>query len=144
MKTKEELSRLIPHAGNMCLLDMVEYWDTEKIVCSSLSYNNADNPLRNRGRLHSVCAVEYAAQAMAVHGGLYAVDTASGGFLASIRDLNILNPYMDQSSEPLRVEAEKIMSNESTLLYRFSVYIGGVELVNGRATVILQKIGNQE
>ena len=45
------------------------------------------NPLASGGRLDAVCGVEYAAQAMAVHGGLTAVPRAApaAGYLASVR-----------------------------------------------------------
>ena len=65
----------LPHAGRMCLLERVETWDGESITCIASSHRDADNPLRANGRLHAVCGVEYAAQAMALHGSLLAADT---------------------------------------------------------------------
>ena len=62
----------IPHHGSMCLLHAVSQWDERRIVCEALSHVDPDNPLRAQGRLGAANGVEYAAQAMAVHGGLLA------------------------------------------------------------------------
>ena len=62
----------IPHQGRMCLLDEVIAWDAHTIRCRSGGHRAADNPLRAQGRLGIACGIEYAAQAMAVHGALAA------------------------------------------------------------------------
>ena len=47
-----DISRLIPHRGAMCLLDRVENWDKDHIVCRTTSHRRPDNPLRDdSGRL---------------------------------------------------------------------------------------------
>ena len=56
----------------MCLLDCVETWDEERIHCRASSHRAMDNPLRVCERLGTACGIEYAAQAMAVHGALLA------------------------------------------------------------------------
>jgi predicted hotdog family 3-hydroxylacyl-ACP dehydratase len=62
----------IPHKGRMCLLEDVIGWDAERISCRSGTHRAADHPLRAHGRLGIACGIEYAAQAMAVHGALVA------------------------------------------------------------------------
>ncbi len=62
----------IPHQGSMCLLDAVLRWDTQHVACSATSHGDPSNPLRQFGRLGAACGIEYAAQAMAVHGALLA------------------------------------------------------------------------
>src|SRR5580658_11189609 len=62
----------IPHKGRMCLLDEVLSWDATRIRCRSATHRSPDNPLRQHGRLGAACGIEYAAQAMAVHGALVA------------------------------------------------------------------------
>lgn len=62
----------IPHKGRMCLLDAVVSWDATRIRCRSASHRAPDHPLRAHGRLGIACGIEYAAQAMAVHGALVA------------------------------------------------------------------------
>ena len=68
--SRKEISECIPHAGRMVLLDEVVEWDDDHIVCRSHSHQDRDNPLYLAGQLSAVCAIEYAAQAMAVHGSV--------------------------------------------------------------------------
>jgi predicted hotdog family 3-hydroxylacyl-ACP dehydratase len=73
------IRELIPHAGTMCLLERVVGCDQTSIRCETRSHQNDNNPLRYKGRLSSVCGIEYAAQAMALHGALKsgAIDTSA-------------------------------------------------------------------
>ncbi len=135
---REKLCRLIPHAGAMCLLDRVERWDDTSILCTSRTHLAPANPLRRSGRLHTVSGVEYAAQAMAVHGGLLTTGSSAGGYLASIRNVHFGSPRLDSIKETLHVEATRLMGDDATLMYRFVVYAGGVELLSGRASVFLR------
>jgi predicted hotdog family 3-hydroxylacyl-ACP dehydratase len=66
----------IPHHGRMCLLDEVMEWDAQHIRCRSGTHRLPDHPLRSQGRLGVACGIEYAAQAMAVHGALAGGATA--------------------------------------------------------------------
>ena len=67
---KAGIAALVPHAGPMCLLDAVLAWDMTTIACIASSHRSVGNPLAANDRLDAVCGVEYASQAMAVHGGL--------------------------------------------------------------------------
>ena len=62
----------IPHQGSMCLLDTVVDWSDTSISCSAISHRDPANPLRAEARLGAANGIEYAAQAMAVHGRLLA------------------------------------------------------------------------
>src|SRR6266581_4389895 len=87
---KSEIRRLIPHSGLMCLLDSVSEWDDRSIICISNT--------RRDGRLSAVHAFEYAAQAIAVHGGLRAHAagaTASPGYLAALREARLHTIRLD-------------------------------------------------
>ncbi len=64
------IRELVPHAGAMCLLESVVQYDDQSICCETSSHLGAHNPLRYKGRLSSLCGIEYAAQAMALHGAL--------------------------------------------------------------------------
>src|SRR5437588_549812 len=89
---KAEIRRLIPHAGTMCLLDSVLDWDDEFIVCSTNTHRYEANPLRRDGRLSGLHALEYGAQAAAIHGGLRARAagaTAPPCYLAALRDVHL-------------------------------------------------------
>src|SRR5262245_31742207 len=87
---RAEIKTLIPHEGSMCLLDSVRFWDSTTILCLASSHRDAEHPLASRGRLDTVCGIEYAAQAMAVHGGLTAIAgrRPAAGYLASVRDVS--------------------------------------------------------
>ena len=135
----KELCSLIPHSFDMCLLDHVESWDADTIICHSLSHQLDTNPLRREERLSSVHLLEYAAQAMAVHGGLH--DRENGiqmteGYLAALRDVNINLCDIDQLQSDLRIEATKILSQGGNMIYNFAVSADDIELVSGRATVV--------
>lgn len=140
---RAELCALIPHAGMMCLLDGVEAWDEEHVVCMSNSHRLADNPLRSTGQLGAVNGIEYGAQAMAVHGGLLARAKGgkeSGGYLAALRDVTLHVERLDTIDEPLRVEARQLMRSAGNLMYEFAISAAGVPLLSGRATVVAQEV----
>ena len=124
----------------MCLLDQVEAWDEQRIQCRASSHRAADNPLRAYGRLGAVCGIEYAAQAMAVHGALLIPpDSASAraGYLVSVRGTQLHVRRLDDICADLLVEATCIRRSENTILYQFSVSAAGRLLLDGRAAVVL-------
>jgi predicted hotdog family 3-hydroxylacyl-ACP dehydratase len=130
----------IPHQGSMCLLDCVDTWDEQKILCRAVSHRNPDNPLRSKGRLSAVCGVEYAAQAMAVHGALLAPPEstiARVGYLVSVRGMQIHVPRLDDIAADLLTEATCISRSENNILYQFSVSAAGQLLLDGRAAIVL-------
>ena len=130
----------IPHQGSMCLLDCVEAWDEQRIQCRAISHRAADNPLRADGRLGAACGIEYAAQAMAVHGALLAPPDSSRarvGYLVSVRGTQLYVPRLDDIGADLRVEATCITRGENNILYQFSVIAAGRLLLDGRAAVVL-------
>ena len=133
----------IPHKGRMCLLDAVVSWDATRIRCSSTSHLKADNPLRAHGRLGAACGIEYAAQAMAVHGALLGAsqDRPRAGFLASVRDVEAQVARLDTLGGPLNVEAERLSGNDNNILYRFALRCDERLLLTGRATVMLDASG---
>lgn len=130
----------IPHAGRMCLLDRLEAWSDMHIRCSARSHAEADNPLRSATGLLAPCAIEYAAQAMALHGALLAPPQtqATPGYLASVRSVACHVLRLDDVAGALRVEAERLAGDGGQVLYRFSVGDErGNVLVEGRAAVVL-------
>ncbi len=124
----------------MCLLDRVEAWDQLAISCSAVSHADAANPLRQYGRLHAICGVEYAAQAMAVHAGLAGDvqgERPALGFLASVRDLELFVERIDTAGPELRIEARRLSGGERSFIYQFDIWSGPTPLLSGRAAVIL-------
>lgn len=134
----------IPHDGAMCVLDRVEAWDAERIRCSATSHRDPHNPLRSRGRLASVCGIEYAAQAMAVHGALLGAQHEQAeqarpraGYLASVRNVDAFVDRLDTFALPLIVDAERIGGDDHSVLYGFALRCGDRLLLSGRAVVML-------
>jgi predicted hotdog family 3-hydroxylacyl-ACP dehydratase len=147
----------IPHHGSMCLLDEVIGWDAESISCRSGSHRAADNPLRARGQLGIACGIEYAAQAMAVHGALAAAGTPApgwpargwpardspaanlpaAGFLAGVRGVQFHVSRLDDVQGDLICDAVRVAGDRGTALYEFELRSGATRLLIGRATVVL-------
>ncbi|UEP34334.1 hotdog family protein [Burkholderia ambifaria] len=134
----------IPHDGAMCVLDRVEAWDAERIRCSATSHRDPHNPLRSRGRLASVCGIEYAAQAMAVHGALLGAQQEHteharprAGYLASVRNVDAFVDRLDTFALPLIVDAERIGGDDHSVLYGFALRCDDRVLLSGRAVVML-------
>jgi predicted hotdog family 3-hydroxylacyl-ACP dehydratase len=130
----------IPHQGNMCLLNSVQTWNQENILCIATSHRAVDNPLRAHGQLGIACGIEYAAQAMAVHGALLApVDSTRPkvGYLVSVRGVNMLVSRLDDIAADLLIRATCIMASESNMLYEFSISANDQLLLQGRAAVML-------
>lgn len=129
----------IPHQGTMCLLEQVDSWDRDHIRCRSTTHRHSDNPLRGHGVLGSACGIEYAAQAMAVHGALLAAEneTPKAGYLTSVRSVVVHVPRLDDIEAALEVEAERLSGDDNTILYGFAVRAAGRLLLEGRAAVVL-------
>lgn len=139
MLTRDWVAAHIPHQGTMCLLDGVSEWSEERIRCIAGSHRRTDNPLRADGRLGAACGIEYAAQAMAVHGALLAGEDGvpRQGYLASVRNVELLAERLDDVPGDLDVRAERLSGDGNNVLYHFSVAADGRLLLSGRAAVIL-------
>lgn len=137
--TKAGIAKLIPHAGAMCLLDGVVSWDSTQIRCVSRTHRDMGNPLRADGQLSAICGIEYAAQAMAVHGGL--VGKTGGkpkaGYLVSLRDVICRTSRLDNLADDLTVDAAQFMDDKSLVIYQFTLRAGALDVLSGRATVML-------
>jgi predicted hotdog family 3-hydroxylacyl-ACP dehydratase len=129
----------IPHQGDMCLLDAVLEWSDTAIACRAVSHADPANPLRADGRLGAATGIEYAAQAMAVHGALIAGTDAPPrqGYLTSVRSVTLHVPRLDDVAGPLDVRAERLSGDGNHILYQFSLDHAGRCLLKGRAAVVL-------
>lgn len=136
----------IPHQGSMCLLEQVLAWDTETLTCSTTSHTDPDNPLRQEGRLGIANGIEYAAQAMAVHGTLLASQTLTGnesgqpprsGYLTSVRNVQAHALRLDTCDGPLLIHAQRLMGDDNHLMYQFELRHQNKLLLAGRASVML-------
>ena len=136
---RSEIQSLIPHTGDMCLLAGVTHWGPASITCTALSHRNSDNPLAHHGKLHALSGIEFAAQAMAVHGGLTGLvgQRPRAGLLVSVRDVVARVKYLSDFAEDLQIDAEQLMAGDSGVTYSFSIHAGEQELLAGRAMVVL-------
>ena len=134
------IARLVPHGGAMCLLDRALSWDAEDIACEADRHRDEDNPLRRDGRLPAICGVEYALQAMALHGALLAEGAAQpAGYLSSLRDVSVGAERLDAVAGPLGVRARALAAEAGGFIYRFEVEGEGRILLMGQAAVILPR-----
>lgn len=131
------IARLVPHQGAMCLLDSVESWDAEAIRCGATSHRDPANPLRRDGVLPAICGVEYALQAMALHGALTGGAAQPAGYLASLRGVTLGAERLDGLSGPLRVSARAVLREAAGFVYAFEVSGEGRVLLSGQAAIIL-------
>ena len=139
MLDRAAIAARIPHQGSMCLLDAVLAWDSGQIHCRASSHRQPDNPLRTAERLGAACGIEYAAQAMAVHGALLAPEGAPPrpGYLASVRSVQLAVDRLDDLPQDLDIVAERLSGDEHNILYHFRVEHAGDLLLSGRAAVML-------
>ena len=144
MINHEEIALRIPHAGTMCLLDSVIDWGPDHIRCQASSHRDPANPLRSGGRLGVLCGIEYAAQAMAMHGGLRAASVGGAGqqrpkagFLASVRSVSAHVARLDDHASDLQIEAQRVSGDEGLVMYEFVVRDAGQLLIEGRAAVVM-------
>jgi len=148
---REWIEQHIPHKGRMCLLDDVLSWDATRIRCRSATHRDLDNPLRSHGRLGAACGIEYAAQAMAVHGALIAASAPLAstvatsvrgsigttlGYLASVRNVTLYVARLDDLAADLIAAAARITGDGRTVLYEFSVWGATQPLLQGRASIV--------
>ena len=141
MIDRAALLAMIPHQGEMCLLDAVAAWDAERIHATSLSHRRPGNPLRHAGRLAAVHLCEYGAQAMAAHGGLLAGargERARPGLLVSLRAVELHADALDALEDELHVHAQLLHADAAGWQYGFRIEHRGELLATGRAAVMLQ------
>ena len=134
------IAQRIPHSGSMCLLERLESWDAEAIHCSTTTHVQAGNPLRTESGLLAPNAIEYAAQAMALHGGLLAAEGSapSAGFLASARNVKLAVARLDDVPGAMQVRAQRLSGDDRQILYAFTVTADdGRMLAEGRTVVVL-------
>jgi predicted hotdog family 3-hydroxylacyl-ACP dehydratase len=134
----------IPHQGRMCLLDEVIDWNDHHIRCRTGTHRALDNPLRSHERLGIASGIEYAAQAMALHGALTSAAAGANagaaarvGLLASVRDVRLHVLRLDDIESDLLCEVIHLAGDSLTALYEFTLCNNDKSLLGGRASVVL-------
>jgi predicted hotdog family 3-hydroxylacyl-ACP dehydratase len=143
MSSFPDFNALIPHAGSMCLLDTVREFDRHRIICEASSHRDPANPLRHQQQLSVQAGIEYAAQAVAVHGGLLAQQKTGtsqprGGMIAVLTDVCWHVERLDNMDGNLVILAEQLADVPQALNYRFKVSTNQQALIQGELIVALQ------
>ncbi len=153
---RDAIALRVPHAGPMCLLDEVVSWDEQHIECTAFVQSRNDgarddetarrnaqtaHPLSHDGRLPATAAIEYAAQAMALHGRLMQEQAATAaaparGFLAGLRSVRLHCRWITPASPLLTVRVTRFAGDDVQVLYDFEVR-AAEPVAQGRAVVVL-------
>lgn len=138
---RTQIAARIPHAGSMCLLHEVKAWDAHQIQAIATSHRLTDNPLRSPQGLGVAAGIEYAAQAMAVHGSLVSMNGAARpGRLASTRGVIFRVRWLNLVKADLCIVARKIMGDDAGMVYDFEVSAQQQILLTGRASIALSPL----
>lgn len=138
MQHHENVEELLPHRGDMLLVDAVLDWTTES---ASVSINPAKSHLfaQADGTIPAWVALEYMAQAIAVYAGKVA--KAKGepiklGFLLGTRKFaSRVNFFC--ASDYLRVTVNKLLHDESNLvLFSCHLYAADEEIATAEIKAI--------
>jgi len=143
----DALNKLIPHGGKMCLLDKVVEWNNSTIHCETSSHLDSSNPLWRNEKLSSDTGIEYAAQAIAVHGSLISeapLTSMQQSYLAAVRDVKFEVNWLHDIDHPLTIRAERLIGDQHGLIYRFSLHAMSRLLLEGRITVMLSSPEHHE
>ena len=125
----------VPQRGAMCLLDAVVAYDTTHITCRAAA-PKPTHPLARDGRVPAIAAVEYAAQATAVHGSLVdGCQTPRAGMLAKLGEVRLHTDFIADDGEALDIRAERLSVVSAGCLYAFEVYSGSSPVASGRLMV---------
>ncbi len=133
------IQRIVPQTGAMCLLEAVTRWDATQIVCRALP-PNAAHPLARDGVVPAVAAVEYAAQATAIHGALLNNATApQAGLLAKLTDVTLDCDSVPVNGGPLNVQAALVSASAAGCLYTFKVTTVLGPIAQGRLMIAFSR-----
>lgn len=136
----QEIEQCLPHAGKMSLLNKVCHADRSHLAATAISHLSCDNPLRYNNRLATVNGIEYAAQAMALHGFMLSEATDHAiqkGYIATVRNIEIDSPFFPDNDLPILVEVEQLMSDNNGFTYQFQISCEKKTLISGKITIFL-------
>lgn len=136
---RDSIYARLPHAGDMRLLDAVLHWNRASITCIATSHADARHPLRNGAALAGLHALEYAAQAIAVHCCLaYRDAVLDEVYVAAFRKVTLTSASLDALAHAvLRVDAWQQAAVAQGASYGFSVDCHATPIARGVATVAL-------
>ncbi|MGC3979800.1 MAG: hypothetical protein QM808_00895 [Steroidobacteraceae bacterium] len=127
----------------MFLLDSVLRFDRNEIECRASSHRDLHNPLRHQNRLPAHTAIEYAAQAAGVHGGLlnrelYPDAPAQMGYLAVISNLHWHVERLDDLPEDLHIYARRTAVTPGGRAYHVRIEHQSAPIMSGDLVIALE------
>jgi len=142
MLEKSQIEMLLPHRGAMFLLERVIRFDADEIECIAASHRDSDNPLRHGNWLPAHAAIEYAAQAAGVHGGLLARHVqhdapAQMGYLAVVSNLHWQVERLDDLPGDLQIHARRTAVTPGGVAYRVEIEHQGRPIASGDLIIAL-------
>ncbi len=134
------IASLIPHQGNMCLIDEVLRWDAQCIHAKSTTLHQRFNPLLHNGELHCVVLVEYAAQVAAVHAALAGtgMNRERAAVVGAVKQLQLHTPLVSPVLTEITLEAHCILNNSDGAIYQLAALGEGEVLMQARVVLVLQ------
>ena len=140
------IENLIPHAGEMVLLDRIVSYQAYSLHARSSSHLRASNPLRHGQKLPISAGIEYAAQAAAVHGALTAQPSGSKrpGFLALVKETRWYVDRLDDIASELDIRVTQLSVQTASVMYSFQVSAEENTLMAGRLAVFFAEPGPSE
>lgn len=144
---RHEIASFLPHGETMILIDEVLSWNEDSITCKTTSHQRQDNPLLDGGKLPAIAAIEYGAQAMALHESITLHEKRMNGQIKSLsgvvgalKNVSFSVSDLHDIEEPLIVVAERMMASKMGAIYKFEVSADDHILASGRITVNHQKM----
>lgn len=140
---KSQIESLIPHKSGMCLLEEVCSYSHEIICCRTSTHLNSDNPLKQNGVLSQMHLIEYAAQAIAIHGGILDCENSSEsrlGYIAAVKSVEWFD--FDVDAKFLEIHGTVVLADDNSKLYDLDVmHPDGTKACATRVLVALQNAG---
>ena len=134
--TRQTIEERLPHSGNMCLLNRIIAANEQSLTAEAISHLDASNPLIVNGRISAINGVEYAAQAMAIHGSLRS-GKSHAGYIATVRNIELNQEFLPQKQGVLLIQVEQLMNDDNGFSYQFQIHCQDQLILSGRITVFL-------
>ena len=133
----KDIAELIPHTGNMVLLDEINQWDNNSITATAFSKAPHDNPLLEESdnyRFDSMLLIEYGAQAAAVHAALLSsgLGEQRPAYIGAVKNVAITQPNLDPTLT-ITINASMLLANANGAIY-------DIECQQNQTTVISAKL----
>ncbi len=134
---RREIERLLPQKAAMCLIDSVSAHEGSALLCLADAARD-DHPLRESEGVAVEHAIEYGAQAAALHRCLTSHQrSAAGGLLLQIRKAEFLVRWLDRLPQPLQISAHCLLASSEAANYRFEIRGGQTVAARGELTLKL-------